>query len=98
MTATRGGGSRPILDGGISADLREDIKLSRLSIRVPLEQPFSTCGSQPLWDPLTKLSCMSDSYITVYISSKITVMKSHRNDFMVGDHHDMRNSVKELQH
>jgi hypothetical protein len=49
------------------------------------KQWFSSCGQRPFWGRMTlswgfhQISCISDIYIMIHNSSKITVMKWQRN-------------------
>ena len=62
-------------------------------------QWFPTFGLWPLWGSVKK-SCISNIYITIHNSSKITVAKwsSNENNVMSGGHHTMRNCIKRSQH
>lgn len=48
-----------------------------------LKKLFSTCELWPLGDAY-QISWILDIYITIYNSSKITVIKEQKNNFMVG--------------
>lgn len=48
------------------------------------------------WGPHPFRSHIWDSYIMIHESSKITVMKYHWNNFVVGSHHNMRNCIAAL--
>jgi hypothetical protein len=53
-------------------------------------------------DPFTgdkyQIFCISDIYITIHNSTKITVMKQQQNNFMVGDHQSMRSCIEGSKH
>ena len=62
--------------------VRRDNTGGRSGCGLTLKQRFSTCGSQVLWesnDSFTgvahQISCISNIYVTIHKSSKITVMR-----------------------
>jgi hypothetical protein len=62
-----------------------------IKIQDVLKQWFSTCGLKPLWGlkvlftgVADQISCISDSYILIHNSNKITIMKSSNENNFVG--------------
>lgn len=56
----------------------------------------STHGLKPSSGVTQQISCISSIYLMILNNSKLTAMKE--NNFMVGNHHNVRNSIKESEH
>lgn len=79
------------------SDLREGGSLQLLVGWTLAQTCFQPVGYNPL-QVAYQLSCILDIYITIKNSRKTTVMRQQGNNFMFRGHHNMRSSIKGLQH